>query len=228
MITLKQWLELANYRITEGDRYLWDCYGTDTFMLSSWNGIHGRGGYSIDIVFDTKTQTVYEVAVHDFTNDRAYRMINPSYAKAHAQEAATRGVDMNTAWDGVDYTDLDVEEDFVEKATAIVNGQDYDTRVMIQLDLDSELEMAIYRNAHRLDITVNDYIERALKALIEKHQKDIPTLTKQTWTVDVQQDANGDAVIQFPEDALKAAGWKEGDTIDWKSNGDGSYTLTKV
>jgi len=173
MITLKQWLELANYRITEGDRYLWDCYGTDTFMLSSWNGIHGRGGYSIDIVFDTKTQTVYEVAVHDFTNDRAYRMINPSYAKAHAQEAATRGVDMNTAWDGVDYTDLDVEEDFVEKATAIVNGQDYDTRVMIQLDLDSELEMAIYRNAHRLDMTVNDYIQMALVEFIKSRA---PTL----------------------------------------------------
>ena len=77
MITLKQWLELANYRITEGDRYLWNCYGKDTFMLANWNGIHGRGGYSIDIVFDTKTQTVYEVSAHDFTNERAYRMINP-------------------------------------------------------------------------------------------------------------------------------------------------------
>jgi hypothetical protein len=167
LITLKQWLELANYRITESERYLWNCYGKDAFMLSSWNGIHGRGGYSIEIVFDTKTQTVYEVAAHDFTNDRAYRMINPGYAKAHDEEAATRGVDMNTAWDGVDYTDLDVEEDFLEKATAIVNGQDYDTRVMIQLDLDSELEMAIYRNAHQLDMTVNDYIQMALVEFIK-------------------------------------------------------------
>jgi hypothetical protein len=167
MITLKQWLELANYKITEGDRYLWDCYGKDTFMLANWNGIHGRGGYSIDIVFDTKTQTVYEVSVHDFTNERAYRMINPLYAKAHAEESATRSVDINEAWDGVDYTDLDVEEDFVEKATAIVNGREYDKRVMMQLDLDSDLEMAIYRNAHRLDMTVNDYIQMALVEFIK-------------------------------------------------------------
>ena len=167
MITLKQWLELANYKITEGDRYLWDCYGKDTFMLISWNGIHGRGGYSTDIVFDTKTQTVYEVAVHDFTNERAYRMINPQYADAHAQEAKTRSVDMNNAWDGVAYIDLDVEEDFVEKATAILSGQDYDTRVMMQLDLGSDLEIEIYRNAHKLDMTVNDYIQMAIVELIK-------------------------------------------------------------
>jgi len=167
MITLKQWLELANYRITEGERYLWDCYGKDTYMLSSWNGIHDRGGYSTDIVFDTRTQIVYEVAAHDFTNDRAYRMINPKYAKAHDNEASARGVDMNTAWDGVEYTELDVEEDFVEKATAIVNGQDYDTRIAISLQLDSDLEMEIYRNAHRLDMTVNDYIQMALVELIK-------------------------------------------------------------
>jgi len=167
MITLKQWLELANYRISEGEKYMWDCYGEDTFMLTSWNGIHGKGGYSTDITFDTKTQVVFEVCVYDYTNDRAYRMINPRYAMAHTEEAKTRGVDMNTAWDGVDYIELDVEEDFVEKATAILSGQDYDTRVMIQLELDSELEMEIYRNAHRLDMTVNEYIQMALVELIK-------------------------------------------------------------
>ena len=167
MITLKQWLELANYKITEGERYLWGCYGSDAFMLANWNGIHGRGGYSTDIIFDTKTQTVYEVTVHDFTNDRAYRIINPEYAKAHAEESSIRSVDMNEAWDGVDYTDLDVEEDLVEKATAIVNGREYDKRVMMQLDLDSDLEMAIYRNAHQLDMTVNDYIQMALVEMIK-------------------------------------------------------------
>ena len=173
MITLKQWLELANYRITEGDNYLWNCYGADTFMLTSWNGIHGRGGSSTDITFDTKTQTVYEVCVYDYTRDRAYRMINPRYVEAHAQEAKTRSVDMNNAWEGVDYIDLDVEEDFVEKATAILSGQDYDTRVMVSLELDHDLELEIYRNAHRLDMTVNDYIQMALVELIKSQA---PTL----------------------------------------------------
>ena len=167
MITLKQWLELANYRITEGERYLWNCYGADTFMLTSWNGIHGRGGSSTDITFDTKTQTVYEVCVYDYTRDCAYRMINPDYVDAHDQEAQTRGVDMNTAWDGVNYIDLGVEEDFMEKATAILSGKDYDTRVMMQLELDSDLEIELYRRAHALDMTMNDYMQMALVELIK-------------------------------------------------------------
>jgi hypothetical protein len=228
MITIKQWLELVDYRITEGNNYMWNCYGEHAHTLTSWDGVHGASGYTLDITFCTKTQTVFETCAYDYTNQRAYRMINPDYADAHTREAQARAIDMSVAWDSVSYVDLDVDEDFVEKATAIVAGQAYDTRVMININLDSDLELEIYRNAHQLDITVNQYIERALEALIEKHQKDRPTLDKQVWTVDVQQDANGDAVIQFPEDALKLAGWQEGDTINWDSNGDGSYTLTKV
>lgn len=48
------------------------------------------------------------------------------------------------------------------------------------------------------------------------------------WTVDVKEDPeNGDAILEFPEDLLAEAGWKEGDELDWKDNGDGSYILTK-
>ena len=37
----------------------------------------------------------------------------------------------------------------------------------MQLELDSDLEMEIYRNAHRLDMTVNDYMQMALVELIK-------------------------------------------------------------
>ena len=39
MITLKQWLELVNYRISNGDKYTWNCYGADPHTLSSWYSI---------------------------------------------------------------------------------------------------------------------------------------------------------------------------------------------
>ena len=230
MITLKQWLEIADYKITEGNHYLWDCYGKDAHSLSSWNGIHGKGGYDTDIKFDTKTQTVYEVAVHDFTNERAYRMINPSYADAHAQEAKTRGIDINNAWDGVEYTDLDVEQDFIEKATAIVNGQDYDKRVMMQVNLDLDTELELYRNAHRLDITANDYINLALAESARSHGI-IPTLTEEVkthWTLTFEEDENGDFMLKLPDDLLKMQGWKEGDTLNWTKGDDGSLIIEKI
>jgi len=53
-------------------------------------------------------------------------------------------------------------------------------------------------------------------------------MTQWTITVEEADDGSGDLVLPFPEDLLKQAGWKEGDTLDWQDNGDGSWSLTKV
>lgn len=171
MISLQNYFEAVSYRITEGDSYGWNCYGDNAHQLSAWNGIHGAGGWSANIIFDTKDQTVYEVEVCDYTHDRAYRLINPAYKEAFDEEADSRGELGNQAWDDVDYTDLDVEEDFMEKLRAIVDGKDYDTRVQIQVDFSDE-EMLVYMKfAHEQDITFNQLIEKAIRAAIEKHEK---------------------------------------------------------
>ena len=49
-----------------------------------------------------------------------------------------------------------------------------------------------------------------------------------SWTLTVEEDEKtGDAMLSFPPDLLEAAGWKEGDTLTWKDNGDGSWSLLK-
>ena len=49
-----------------------------------------------------------------------------------------------------------------------------------------------------------------------------------SWTIEVQEDPDsGDCILEFPPDMLEQAGWKEGDVLDWKDNGDGSFMLTK-
>ena len=48
------------------------------------------------------------------------------------------------------------------------------------------------------------------------------------WTIEVQEDPDtGDAILEFPEDLMKQAGWQEGDTLTWKDLGNGSWSLTK-
>jgi hypothetical protein len=48
------------------------------------------------------------------------------------------------------------------------------------------------------------------------------------YSIKVEEDPEtGDAIIQFPDELLKEVGWVEGDTINWESNGDGSFVLTK-
>jgi hypothetical protein len=48
------------------------------------------------------------------------------------------------------------------------------------------------------------------------------------WTIDVQKDENGDAMIEFPPDLIEETGWKEDDRIRWIDRGDGSFEMKKV
>ena len=166
MISLKEFMETVNYRITEGSDYGWQCYGHDAYMLDSWNG--EQDGHSLTIIFDTKTQEVYEVQAHDYVNQRAYRLINSEYAKKNKKEAKKRNVSREEAWDEVDYVDLETDEDFLEKAQAIVNGTSYDTRVQVPLDLDNATMFQMMKMAHERDLTLNEFVEDLLREFLKK------------------------------------------------------------
>jgi hypothetical protein len=170
MITIREWMELVDYRITEGSNYGWQCYGTDAYSLDSWNG--NIDGHSFSIIFDTKDQTVYEVQAHDYVHNRAYRMINSDYLEAYTAEVTQRASWMSQAWDDVEYVDLEVDDDFFQKCLAIKEGEDYDTRVSIPVDFSDEELLKYARMAHEQDITLNQFIENALRSAIDEHRRD--------------------------------------------------------
>ena len=161
MITIKDFMEVVDYRITEGSDFLWQCFGPNVYCLDSWNGDHD--GHSIGITFDTKNQTVYKFEAHDYSRNNSYRWIHPDWKEIAANEAKIRGVDHSEAWDEVKYTDLDIVEDMLEKARAIVAGVDYDTRVQVPLELPDSLLNKLFRIAHDQDITLNELVENILK-----------------------------------------------------------------
>ena len=163
MISVKDFMETVNYRITEGSEYTWHCYGDHAYSLDSWNGDNDHG-HAINMVFDLNTQTVYEMTACDYDKQNAYRWINPDYRKDYQTESSQRGVAQNQAWDDVDYINLETSKDMLEKARAIVTGEEYDTRISVPIELlDHEL-FQIMRMAHELDITLNEYVERVLRS----------------------------------------------------------------
>ena len=167
MITMKEFMELVDYRITEGSNYGWQCYGDNAYMMDSWNG--EQDGHSFTVIFDTKDQTVYEVQAHDYVHDRAYRMINEDFLKKMKKESKRRDVNRAEAWDDVRYIDLEVDDDFIQKCLAIRAGEDYDTRVSIPLDFSDEELLQYMKMAHERDITFNKLVEEALRRAIEQH-----------------------------------------------------------
>ena len=83
-----------------------------------------------------------------------------------------------------------------------------------------------------LDLNLEDlvnlqYTDEELNAMCDKAASDqlFPKKDKVTkWIIPVDDDYN----ITFPEDLLEQTGWKEGDTLQWIDQGDGSYIMKKV
>lgn len=166
MITIKEFMDVVDYRISGTDPYYWAPYGHDLLAMDSWSGTH-ENGWSINIVFDTKNQTVYEMTACDYLHNRAYRMIHPDYVKATA-EAENASPYLKQAWDEVDWTDLEVKEDMLEKAAAIVAGEEYDTRIMVPIEFSDQDLLKFMKIAHERDITFNRLVEIALEEAIAR------------------------------------------------------------
>jgi len=169
MITLKEFMEVNDYKVTEGNDYLWDSFGRNAYMLSYWNGSHD--GFNMSILFDTETQVVYKVEVCDYKNERAYRLINPEYKQGYMDEAKRKNVKHDEAWDNVNYVDLETSEDWIVKAVAIKEGKVYDTRVQLPIELSDEEFATIARMAHDRDITFNQMVEQILMQFIESQKE---------------------------------------------------------
>lgn len=170
MITLKDWLEAVNYRITGGDEYCWSCFGGNARMLDSWDNEHD--GVHSSIVFDTATQEVYQAEVSDYKRQRAYRLVNPDYNQSRINEANDREANDDVAWDEITFTDLETADDFLEKCRAIMNYEDYDVRVAIPLEMDQDSLFRLMKLAHERDLTLNQLVEQAILNAIDEYEKD--------------------------------------------------------
>ncbi len=167
MITIKEYLEAVDFKITGGSEYQWKCYGPNARYLDSADN-EGLGTYSVSAIFDSVDQTVYAVELWDYENDREYRWINPGYVKAHMKACAKNNVDVYESMDGRNFIDLDVAGDILEKISKIVAGEPYDTRVQVEVDFSDEDMLQYMKLAHKMDITFNELVERALQNAIDE------------------------------------------------------------
>lgn len=171
IMNIKQYMEIVDYRITEGDHFTWTCFGDKAYNLSAWNGDYD--GWSTNMVFDTGDQTVYIVEVCDYKNKRAYRYFNPEFKQQYMDYSKTHNPDYrDQAWDDVDFTDLEVEEDWLNKTAAIIAGENYDTRVSVPVDFTDEELLKYMKMAHERDMTFNQFVEEAIKQAIKDHEQD--------------------------------------------------------
>ena len=97
-------------------------------------------------------------------------MINEDFQKKNRKEAKKRDIDKDNAWDDVNYIDLDVDDDFIQKCLAIREGEDYDVRVSVPLELEDDQMLELMSMAHKQDITLNQLVENILRNVIAEKE----------------------------------------------------------
>jgi hypothetical protein len=162
--------EAMDHKITSGSEHGWTCWDDARYLDYESDYAH------VSVVYNTKTQTVYQAEVsvkRDMwsTDSRPYRWLNPLTKDAYMVEASTRNIDPNQAWDDVKWIDLETPEDFLEKATAIFNGDEWDERIVVPLDLEDDLILHLAMEAHKRDITLNKMVEVVLQEAIDRHKE---------------------------------------------------------
>ena len=161
--------EVLGHKITGGSDYQWNCYPDGRYLDYESDFAH------VSVLYSTVDQTVYqaEVSVKREAWDedkKPYRWLNPDYKDALYKESKKRKVDPDQAWDDVKWIDLEMAEDFLEKATAIFSGEEFDNRVKIAFDLDDRSILKLATEAHKRDITLNKMIEIILQEVIDSHR----------------------------------------------------------
>ena len=74
----------------------------------------------------------------------------------------------------------------------------------------------------------SQYTDEELNAMCDKAEADEKKDKVVKWVLPVEADPNGEYFFTLPDDLLEAANLKEGDTVEWIDQGDGSYVLKKV
>ena len=163
--------EATSHKITSGSDYGWQCWDDARYLDYESDFAH------VSVIYNTKTQDIYQAEVsvkrEAWSQDqKPYRWLDPRYKDAMLSEAKQRNVDANQAWDDVKWVDLEVEEDFLEKAVAMFNGEEWDSRIQVPLDLEDDLLLQLAMEAHKRDITLNKMVEIVLQEAIECHRND--------------------------------------------------------
>ena len=169
---LAQINEAMNHQITGGSEYQWQCFPDARFL--DYESEHAH----VSILYSTVDQIVYqadasikrEVWPDDKRFDKPYRWTNPIFKDAYINEAKERNIDPDQAWDDTKWIELETDEDFLEKAKAMFNGDYWDTRIIVPVDLDDDTILKLSMEAHKRDITLNKMVEIVLQEAINHHR----------------------------------------------------------
>lgn len=92
--TVFDYLEMIKFKIFDGSKYNWKCYGSSACCYSHVTYDSSQDfEYEFCAVFDTLTKVVYELSLH--VDRSTYLWIHPSYKEAYLSELKEKEASLN-------------------------------------------------------------------------------------------------------------------------------------
>jgi hypothetical protein len=151
MITLNQYLELIQYKVTEG--YKFSMYSDDAYCLYHHN--ENKKFSSVSIVFDMYTRVVYAAEIIDTETDSAYVICHPSVL-----EQTKQGFDNFSR-----YKFLETVDEFIELADKVLGLE------TIQFDMDDETMALIEAGAKAYGLPFDAFVSMVLHNKLKESLK---------------------------------------------------------
>ena len=232
-------LSKIEYNVGEVSEFLWKSLGD--CRIWAFNNINNE---EVGTFVVNKFGDVLNLEIFHTLDDEAtvcYRWIQENHREEYLKEDLENSFGFNED-EKTKFIDLDEEEDCLEKLKAIVNLEDFDSRISVVIDIDDSDFIQISKMAHNADITFNQQVNLILasfvdEANIKQKKSEISNFSEQPISknrifpptiLEVQEDKTGDLFIQFTPEMLEQLEWKEGDVVDFKERDDGSILITKV
>ncbi len=171
MIRLENMLKACHYQISEGNDYLWKCFGENVMSLDFNSDLSDKLSNCVTIVFDKITHEVYTIECWPYECS-VFRYVQPEYLERYNQEYTNLYLNREMATDETKYVDVTDEDTILHIAElCILEGdckQFENGDVIINMDLEDDVLIALSLEAHRKNITLNDLIVQILKNKIDE------------------------------------------------------------
>ena len=142
---IEHFLQAVNYQINESSNFLWRCFGDDVKLLDT---VVSDEGVSASCTFHPTTRKVFSI---ELWCEEKYTWIDPEFLELYEEEYLKRGFTLD-----------DIVLPLEDILTKIRQAFGTETEAL-DVNIDPELHLELFKLAHERDISFNEYIVEILR-----------------------------------------------------------------
>lgn len=163
-------LQKIKPNITSGSQFLWKCYGNNAWMIDLCRidtKLHMNE--TVTIIYDSQHMEIYEISTYSEIHQLEYKWYNPNYREIVKEEYKNRNIDFDDPiCEDIKLIELEMLDDIIEKSSAIIEGKDFDKRILVELNLTNEEIETLTRASVLSNQTIDEFVNSALIQIINE------------------------------------------------------------